>query len=71
MNYRIDYYFNKELGCLTEEKEFNTLKDAIKYIDERFKISDVWHKECSNLVTMVGRDFYIAINDAKHPVYTG
>lgn len=66
----IDYYFRDGLGHLSEEKEFTTLKDAIKYVDERYKISDVWHKQCSNLVNMIGKDFTITINDARHPVYT-
>ncbi len=69
--FRIDYYFRNELGHLTEEKEFYTVKDAIKYIDDCYKISDVWHKECFNLVNMIGKDFTITINDAKRPVYVG
>ena len=65
----IDYHFRNGLGYLTEKKEFNAVEDAIKYIDDRYKISDVWHKECFNLVNMIGKDFTITINDAKRPVY--
>ncbi len=69
MNFRIDYYFKNGLGHSSEEKEFNTLEDAIEYIDERYKILDVWHKECFSLVNMISKDFSITINDAKRPVY--